>query len=396
MAKQSKRLTAVTVKALTAPGRHSDGDNLYLLIDKAGGKRWVYLYKIDGRQREAGFGPVATVTLATAREKAAGWRRLIAAGVDPLEEKRAASDAAKSIAARLTFGQCADDFLKAKSPEWRSAKHKGQWTMTLREYAAPLRALPVDEIDTAAVTAVLQPLWARAPATAMRLRGRIENVLDAARARGLIPPDRSNPARWKGHLDKLLPKRQKLTRRHHAALEYSGVPEFVARIRDKDSVGAFALEFVILTAARTGEVLGAKWSEIDVESKIWTVSADRMKAGRAHRVPVSDRALEIVARQAAVRTSVYVFPGAHHGRPLSGWPLQNLAGVLSGGTATPHGFRSSFRDWAGDKTDFPREVIEAALAHAVGDETERSYRRGDALEKRRELMAAWARFCTGA
>jgi integrase len=254
-----------------------------------------------------------------------------------------------------------------------------------------LREKPLDEIRTDDVLAALKPIWQTKSETASRLRGRIERVLDAAKARGLRSGE--NPARWRGHLDHLLPKRQKLTRGHHPALPYLDVPAFVADLRNRETVAALALEFTILNASRTGEVLGAKWDEIDREAAIWTIPRERMKAGREHRVPLTDRGLEILDAVEKVRTGDYVFPGQRRGKPLSGMAMEMLLRRMKIEKATVHGFRSSFRDWAGECTPFPREIAEAALAHTVGDETERAYRRGDALEKRRKLMAAWAAFC---
>jgi integrase len=329
-------------------------------------------------------------TLAEARKKADEARKIVAEGNNPIEAKR---EARMASAAKPTFGQCADALLQAKSSEWRNEKHRAQWQMTLADYAKPLRALPVDEVDTAAVLGVLQPLWQAKPETAFRLRGRIETVLDAARAMGHIPRNEANPARWRGHLDKLLPKRAKLTRGHHAAMDYADVPAFVAELRERQAMAAMALEFAISTAARSGEVLGARWNEIDLEAKVWTVPATRMKAGREHRVPLSTRALAILEKLAEAKTSDFVFAGQRPGKPLSGMALEMVLRRMKIVGVTVHGFRSAFRDWAGEETHFPREIAEAALAHVAGDTTERAYRRGDALEKRRALMAAWANHC---
>ena len=336
-----------------------------------------------GRSQEMGLGG-AGVSLAVARERAADARRRLVAGQNPIDGARLAR------AGRPTFGQVADDFLSAKQSEWRNAKHRAQWEMTLQRYCAPLRSRPVDEIDTTAVLEVLQPLWASIPETASRVRGRIETVLDAGRARGLIGQHEANPARWRGHLDKLLPKRQKLTRGHHAAMPFAAVPQFMARLRKRDAVAALALEFTILTAARSGEVLGARWNEIDFEAKIWTVPAARMKGGREHRVALSRRALAILEKLNTARTGKYVFTGQRPGTPLSGMAMEMILRRMKIDSVTVHGFRSSFRDWCGEVSTFPREVAEAALAHVAGDQTERAYRRGDALEKRRALMEAWA------
>lgn len=263
--------------------------------------------------------------------------------------------------------------------------------MTLREYAAPIREKPVNEVGTEHVLAVLKPIWLEKPETASRLRGRIEHVLDAARAKGYR--DGVNPALWRGHLDKLLPKRPKLSRGHHAALPYQDVAAFVGRLREREAVAAIALEFAILTAARSGEVLGARWDEIDLDRKVWTIPADRMKAGRDHRVPLSGRAAEMVQSLSSARVGAFVFPGQRSGKPLSSMALEMVLRRMKVENATVHGFRSAFRDWCGNETHFPRELAEAALAHVIGDKAEQAYRRGDALEKRRAMMEAWAAYC---
>jgi integrase len=265
--------------------------------------------------------------------------------------------------------------------------------MTLTKYAAPLRKLPVDAIDTAAVLSVLKPIWQAKPETASRFRGRVEQVLDAAKAKGHRTGE--NPARWRGHLDKLLAKRQKLTRGHHAAMAYTELPAFISRLRDRqtESVSALALEFAILTAARSGEVLGMRWDEVDDAAKVWTVPPTRMKAAREHRVPLSARALAILDEAKKARAGAFVFPGSRGGRPLSVMAMEMVLRRMGRDSVTVHGFRSAFRDWAGNETQFAREVAEAALAHVIGDAAERAYRRGDALEKRRALMEAWASYC---
>lgn len=384
-------LAARTVATLTKPGRHADGGGLYLTIDKAGKKRWTFMWVRGGKQREAGLGGFPGVSLAQARELAAEFRKTIAEGRDPIEARRAAR---RVQASRKTFGQCSLAYVEAHEASWRNTKHRAQWRSTLETYCKSLWDVAVDEVDTAAVLSVLQPLWQRVPETASRLRGRIEAVLDAAKAQGHRHGE--NPARWRGHLDKLLPKRQKLTRGHHAAMPYGAVPGFVASLRERqeDSIAAIALEFCILTAARSGEALGARWSEFDLDAKVWTIPAARMKAGCEHRVPLSARALAILERLAAARTGEFVFPGQRHGKPLSGMALEMVLRRMKA-DVTVHGFRSSFRDWCGEETHFPREVAEAALAHVAGDATERAYRRGDALEKRRALMEAWADYLEG-
>ncbi len=265
--------------------------------------------------------------------------------------------------------------------------------MTLTKYAAPLAAMPVAEVDTEAILTVLKPLWLTKPETAARLRGRIEAVLDYARAKGDIPHDRASPARWKGHLEHLLPKRGALTRGHHAALPYPAVPDFIGKLRTTGTVASLATEFLILTAARSAEVRNAMWSEVDTETCIWTVPATRMKSGRSHRVPLSNRAREILAKLAEAKINEFIFPGHRVGKPISDAAFTICLRRVGLGHVTPHGFRSAFRDWCGDATHFPREVAEAALAHVIGDKAEQAYRRGDALSKRRELMAAWSALC---
>jgi integrase len=276
-------------------------------------------------------------------------------------------------------------------PSWRNGKHAAQWKMTLQEYAAPLRRLPVDKITTDDVLSVLKPFWNDKPETASRLRGRIERVLDAAKAQGLRSGE--NPARWRGHLDQLLPKRQQLTRGHHPAMSYTDVPAFVADLQARQATAASALEVAVLTAARSGEVLGARWVEFDLDRAVWTVPATRMKAGREHRVPLSPRALKIVKAMQDTRNGDFVFPGHRPGRPLSVMALEMVLRRMKIKDATVHGFRSAFRDWAAECTNFPNEVCEAALAHVIENKAEAAYRRGDLFDKRRKLMEAWAAYC---
>lgn len=386
MARKLDRLSARAVATIKTPGRHADGGGLYLSVGPGEARRWVFLFRWQGRLREMGLGGLSSVSLSRAREKAAEARALVAEGVNPIEAKRATR-------AVPTFGEMADEVVLDLGPQWRNEKHKAQWAATLTTGAAKLRSIPVDRIETAHVLETIKPLWATKPETASRLRGRIERVLDAAKAKGHRTGE--NPARWKGHLCLMLPKRQKLTRGHHAALPFVDVPGFVGRLRERDAIAALALEFLILTAARSGEVRGATWGELDLEAKVWTVPATRMKAAREHRVPLSARALEIVEKlrtlsDAAPKAVVF----ATTGKPLSDAAFSALLKRMGvGGEFTPHGFRSSFRDWAGEASNFPREVAEQALAHVVGDATERAYRRGDALAKRRRLMDAWAGHC---
>ncbi len=353
-------------------------------------RRWIYRYVWRGSVKEMGLGSLAEISLKDARELRNRWRQELNAGRNPIEVR---DEENKAPQGSVTFGACADAFLDSKSSEWRNEKHRAQWKMTLDKYALPLRGLAVEAVDTEAVLSCLQPLWKAKPETASRLRGRIETVLDAARAKGLIPRNEANPARWRGHLDKLLPKRQKLTRGHHAAMPYAQVPAFLVKLRERDATAALALEFAILTAARSGEVLGAQWDEFDLDAAIWMVPASRMKAGRGHRVPLSARALAILKALQDNKTGKLVFEGNKKDHSLSSMSMEMVLRRMKIEDVTVHGFRSSFRDWCGEATAFPREIAEAALAHVIGDKAEQAYRRGDALEKRRALMDAWAEFC---
>jgi integrase len=339
------------------------------------------MWKVAGKRREMGLGSLRDVSLAKARHKASEARQKVADGIDPI--------ATREKPKVMTFGEAADALVASMSPAWRNEKHRAQWKMTLTEYCASIRSKSVAEIGTDDVLKLLQPHWTTKAETASRLRGRIERVLDFARAQGKRGGE--NPARWRGHLDAILPKRAKLTRGHHKAMAFDDVPAFVADLRQRDGVAPRALEFAILTAARSGEVLGARWQEIDLRARVWTVPAKRMKGAREHRVPLPPRAIEILEEMEQVRLSDYVFPGLKRNRPLSVMALEMVLRRMKI-DATVHGFRSAFRDWAGERTAFPREVAEAALAHLVGDEVERAYRRGDALEKRRKLMEAWDGF----
>jgi len=391
MARQSKRLTARGTTAALSPGMHADGDGLYLVVDKAGNRRWSFIYQWNGRRRELGLGSLSNVGLADAREFAAEQRRHISRGIDPKEARKAASDARN--AAKHTFGSFADALIDDIKSQFRNAKHIAQWEMTLKVYAAPLRPMSLDAIETGDVLKVLKPIWQTRPETASRLRGRIERVLDAAKAQGFRSGE--NPARWRGHLDSLLPKRQKLTRGHHAAMPYQQVPAFCEALRAEKSLSARVLEWTILSACRSGETLGARWEEIDRQANVWTIPAERMKAGRPHRVPLTPRMVEIVETlQETAGDNPFIFPGSKPKRPLSGMAMAMQLRRMGFGEFTVHGFRSAFRDWAAEETQFPRETAEAALAHIVGDATERAYRRGDALERRRALMNMWEIYCT--
>ncbi|MCJ2088372.1 integrase arm-type DNA-binding domain-containing protein [Methylobacterium sp. E-005] len=392
MARAINRLSARTVQTLTEPGRHADGDGLYLVVDEGGGKRWVYLYRLAGRRREMGLGPLRTVSLAQAREQAGRARALAAQGQDPVEARQAAAPLPESEPARTapTFGQVADTFMDSRAADWRNAKHRQQWRNTLTTYAADLWVKPVSEIETPDVLAALRPIWREKPETATRVRGRIERILDAAKVEG--HREGENPARWRGHLEHTLPKPGKLSRGHHTAMPYAEVPAFLTSLRERPGDSARALELLILTAARSGEIRGMRADEADLESAVWTVPAERMKGGRTHRVPLSRAALDLLApRLAAIGQDDLVFTNTKGGM-LSDMVFEALYRRAKVDGVTTHGFRSSFRDWVGDETEFPREIAEAALAHLVGDEVELAYGRGDALEKRRQLMDLWASF----
>lgn len=385
MARTEKKLSAREAETLSRPGRHSDGGGLYLSIDASGRRRWVFMYTSNGRRVELGLGSISTRSLKEARAEAALLRSSLARGLDPRAER------SKSTA-KPTFGEFADEYVEAMRPSWRNAKHAAQWSMTLTEYAKPLRHLPIDAVTTEAILRTLGPIWKRTPETAERLRGRIENVLNAAKAKGLRAGE--NPASWKGHLDQLLPKRQRLSRGHHAALPFKDVPEFFNLLSGKAAMAACALQFLILTASRSGEVLGATWSEVDLERGLWVVPASRMKAGREHRVPLSEPAKKILrSLDAAVQPEDHLFWGKSPDRPLSNMAMSMLLRRMVP-NVTVHGFRSSFRDWAAEVSAFPHEVCEMALAHTIPNKAEAAYRRGDLLEKRRELMEDWADHCS--
>jgi integrase len=398
MARTTGQLTALKVERTKQPGMYADGGGLYLQVTERG-RSWIYRYMLDGRAREMGLGPLALYGLSEARAKALDARRLRHEGIDPIEARKAERMRARLDAAKaITFNQCADAYIAAHRAGWRNGKHAAQWEATIAAYAAPIiGALPVQAIDTALVMKVIEPLWASKSETASRLRGRIEAVLDWAKAREYRQGE--NPARWRGHLDKLLPARSKVRKvEHHAALPHSELPRFLVALREEQCIAAQALEFAILTAGRTGEVIGARWSELDLLSKTWIVPAERMKAHREHRVPLSARALAIVQGMQALRVAsevdAYVFPGGKDGKPLSNMAFLMLMRRMDRGDLTAHGFRATFKTWASERTGFQNEIVEAALAHVVGSKVEQAYRRGDMFEKRRRLMQQWATFCT--
>lgn len=395
------KLSATKVNKIVKPGRYGDGGGLWLQVTEtqrkdgpAIAKSWLFRYMLNGKARQMGLGAVHTVSLAEARERARAARALLLDGIDPIDHKDAQRQQAIAEAVeRITFKDAADKYITAHKAGWRNEKHAEQWRATLQSYAYPvIGGMAVAAVDTAHVLEVLEPIWTTKTETASRVRGRIEAVLDWAKARRYRKGE--NPARWRGHLDKLLPAPSKVRRvKHRTALPYVEVPGFMERLRDNDSVSAKALEFTILTAARTGETIGARWSEIDIDAKLWIVPGERTKSGREHRVPLTDRAIEILASVPREEGNDHVFIGARKAKGLSNMSmLELLRGMVENGL-TVHGFRSSFRDWAAEQTNFPRELAEAALAHVLSDKTEAAYQRGDLLAKRRRMMEAWARYC---
>jgi len=372
---------------------YADGGGLYLQISRSGTKSWIFRFAMEGREREMGLGPLHTIGLSDARLLAAEARKLKLKGQDPIEARKAERQAKRLDDARaMTFKQAAAAYIKANKAGWKNAKHAAQWEATLAAYADPIfGALPVAAVDTGLVMKALEAIWTEKPETASRLRGRVESVLDWATARGYRNGE--NPARWRGHLEKLLPARSKVKAvEHHAALPYRELPKFMTALRDQAGNGARALEFAILTAARTGEVIGATWDEIDLDAETWTVPKERMKAKREHRVFLSDSAVAVLKPLKEAARSNYVFPGGKDGKPLSNMAMLTALKRMKRDDLTAHGFRSTFRDWAAEMTDYPSEVVEMALAHVVGNKVEAAYRRGDLFEKRKGLMGDWEKF----
>src|SRR5215469_62213 len=394
MTRKSNRLSAVEVRNINGKGMYHDGGGLYLQVSAGGAKSWIYRFMLDGRAREMGLGPINIISLAEARKRAAECRKMRLDGVDPIEARRAQRGQMRFEASRaITFDKCAAAYIEAHTASWKNGKHAEQWRSSLRNYASVVfGSSPVQAIDLALVMKALEPIWKAKPETASRLRGRIEAVLDWATVRGYRKGE--NPARWRGHLDKLLPARSKIQKaEHYPALPYDEVGDFVELVRREDGIAARALEFLILTAARTGEVIGAECDEIDLSEKLWVVPEARMKAGREHRVPLSVAAVVILKQMNAIREGDFVFPGGKKGQPLSNMAMLAVLKRMGRRNLSAHGFRSTFRDWAAERTNFPREVVEMALAHTIESKVEAAYRRGDLFQKRRQLMEAWARFC---
>src|ERR1035437_3515440 len=363
-----RRLTALKVGKEKKPGLYSDGLGLYLQVRGGGAKSWIFRYRVGTKLRDMGLGSVNAISLAEARERAAHCRNRRANGIDPIEQRRGQKSTKHAEAARaVTFEQCATAFIEAHKAGWKNAKHAAQWTATLKTYAYPVfGALPVASVDTPLVLKVLEPIWNGKTETATRVRGRIESVLDWARVRSYRQGE--NPARWRGHLDHLLPKRSKVAAvKHHSALPYDHTPAFMASLRGETGNAAHALEFCILTASRTGETIGARWDEIDMKAKLWTIPPERMKASREHRIPLSQRAIVILCEMQKHAEAEFVFPGGKTKSPLSSMALLMLLRRMKRDDLTVHGFRSTFRDWAAERTTFPSDVAEMALAHTISD-----------------------------
>jgi integrase len=399
MKRQINRLTAVAIKIATKDT--CDGYGLWLQVSSYKTKSWLFRFMIDGKADSMGLGPVKTTSLAKAREKAQQARDLVKEGINPREARDAERRQRRVEAAKaLTFKKCADAYIEANKASWKNEKHSDQWFATFNETkrgrkvfpaaTAAINELPVSAIDTALMLKVLEPIWTKTPESASRIRGRIERVLGWATVRGHRAGE--NPARWRGHLKEALATRSiENSVKHHDAVPYAEMPVFMAELRRKAALSARALEFTILAAARTGETIGAQWSEFDLEKKLWMVPAERMKSGKEHRVPLSDRAIEVLST--LPHEADFVFPGARAKKALSNMAMLELMRGMRGKGATVHGFRSTFKDWATEQTTYPNELTEVALAHAVSDKTEAAYRRGDMMEKRRRLMADWATYC---
>jgi len=396
MARVIGKLSIPKISKAKKPGLYSDGGGLYLNVGPTGGKSWIFRFMLRGKAREMGLGPLHTISLSDARELAIECRKKLLKGIDPLEDRNAERSARQlEAASAITFKDCAGKYIAANRSGWRNGKHADQWENTLTSYAYPVIGnLSVAAVDTGHVTKILEPIWNVKTETASRLRGRIEMVLDYATTHRWRAGE--NPARWRGHLENVLPKRSKVAKvEHHAALPWKEIGAFMPKLTAEEGIAALALRFAILTAARTGETIGARWPEIDLTEKVWTVPGERMKAGREHRVPLSADAVAILNEVAKLKSdnSGHLFPGRNEGKPLSNMAFLALLRRMGRDDITAHGFRSTFRDWAGE-TGRPDDIAEAALAHGKDDKTVAAYQRGDLLERRRRLMDDWAAFCS--
>lgn len=399
MSRSTKKLTAAKVKNTTQPGMYSDGEGLYLQVSKTSTKSWVLRYKRHGKAREMGLGALITVSLSDARIKALHYRKMLLEGEDPIfvRDQEKLAKRLEETAGAKSFKDCAKEYITAHKASWNNEKHINQWENTLSSYAEPkFGSKPVEQVDTTLVMKCLEPIWYNKTETANRVRGRIESILDWAKVKGYRSGE--NPARWKGHLDQLLPAPSKVKKvKHHSAMPYKDIGDFISLLQKQESISARSLEFTILTACRTQEVLGAKWDELDLEDRIWTIPSDRMKMKREHQVPLTDRMLKIIKAMEMFKEKEndYIFPGSKEDKPQSNMTMLNLLKRVKRTDITVHGFRSTFRDWVAENTTFPGEVAEMALAHKIMNDVEAAYRRGNLLDKRRELMSDWDDYCNG-
>jgi integrase len=389
MGRASYKLTARTAQLITASGLHADGEGLYLQV-KNGGRSWVFVFSWGKRRREMGLGSAKDVPLAVARDGARNARAHLSAGRNPIDERNAEREAARKAEEVATFGVFAESYIDDVEAGWRNAKHRQQWRNSLRDHASKLRDIPISKVQTQDVVECLQPIWLSKPETANRVRGRIERVLAAAKALGLRPSDAVNPAQWRGHLDVLLPRKITLSRGHHAALPYADLPLFMQDLETRSAMSARAMTFLILCAARTGEVLGARWEEI--KGSEWTVPATRMKTGRPHTVMLSQPALDLLTSVRPKKAEGFIFHSRRSSAPLSGMALLMLLRRMGMGHVTSHGCRSAFKDWSANETTHADEVSEEALAHEIGSKVRKAYRRGSALQRRAVLMTDWSSF----
>jgi integrase len=385
MPKKAKGLTARQVETMKTPGDHADGNGLYMRVKPSGMKTWLFRYQVNGHRHAMGLGSTRLKSLAQAREKSYELALKISDGIDPIQERKVLERKTS-----ITFMDAAARYIKVMRPSWKNVKHAQQWQNTLDKYCTPIADLPVDKIDSYLVMQCLEPIWAVIPETASRIRGRMEKILDWSRVNGYREGE--NPARWSGHLDQSLPRKTKIrTVKGHASMPYTELPQFWPVLNLLQGLGARALEFTILTACRTSEVLNAKWQEIDEPSQIWTIPAERMKAGKEHRVPLSNATLSLLNALKNQQRGDLIFPGQKRNQPLSNMTMLKVLQRLEH-AYTPHGFRSTFRTWISEKTNHVHEVAEAALAHTIGDKVVAAYQRGDLFEKRRQLMLDWADF----
>jgi integrase len=391
----TEKLSYLKVTKATDPGLYNDGGGLYLRVASGGSRQWIFRYTINGKTHDMGLGSADTFSLKEARERAREARKLKHDGIDPLEQRREKRRQTRSEAAKaITFRQCAEAYIAAHKAGWSNMKHAAQWPSTMARFVYPVFGeLAVQAVDTGLVLRVIEPIWIVRTETASRVRGRIEAILDWATAHGHRQGE--NPARWRGHLANLLPRKSKVARvEHHHAMPYAQIGTFMSEVRAERGVAARALEFLILTATRTNETLGATWKEIDFAERVWSIPAERMKAGKPHRVALSDAAFGVIEAMRQIKHGDFIFPGTKGDTPLSNMSLLMLVRRMGYGELTVHGFRSCFADWAAERTDFPDEVRQMALAHTVNDKVEAAYRRGDLFEKRRQLGQAWAEYCS--